>query len=271
MTLYEKNRKNVLFDYRHQRALIQYCKLKRKAILFVETALVLPIFIMAMISLLTIIDVFFLDTKVEAALCEEAKIIAMESYDGNAYGVSGIEANVLDRLNNSNINTRIIKNNEFDFSKTDLTDKELMYISARYAIVPPFDMFSLFEINREKVIVAHRWCGYINGLNSNSMLFEYVYMTKNGKVYHRSRECSHIRLHINVVDGSNIKNVRNEMGEKYKKCTYCKPKLTDSKLYVTTDGNKYHNTLSCSGLKRTVIRVRLSQLKNVEPCSRCGY
>jgi len=245
--------------------------MKRKAILIIETALTLPLFLMAMISLLTIINVYYFDTKIEAAICEETKKASMKSFSGEEYGVGGIEASVLEKINDSEIDRRIIKNNHFDFSETDLSDDEIAVVSVRYCIIPPFDLFSLCEINRQQSIVMHKWCGYTDGLSGSDFLDDYVYMTKNGSVYHRSRECSHIRLHIQAVKGSDIKNLRNESGEKYKKCIYCKPKLSDEHLYISTDGNKYHNTLTCSGLKRTVIRVKLSGLENVGPCSRCGY
>ena len=57
---------------------------KRKAILTVETALVLPIFLIVMMLLTSISTVYFVRAKIDAAVNEEAKYVAMKKYDDNS-------------------------------------------------------------------------------------------------------------------------------------------------------------------------------------------
>lgn len=101
---------------------------------------------------------------------------------------------------------------------------------------------------------------------------EFVYITKNGKVYHLSKECSHLSIHIRKVTYSQLPVEKNCYGYKYRKCAICvSGKLSDkSTIFVTEDGTKYHNSLMCSGLIRNIITVEKSEVKNMPPCSRCA-
>jgi len=245
----------------------------KRAVLTIEAALTVPMFLMAMVTLLSFANMYYVKERIDSAVYEEARKIAILSCDGNTYGIGGVEASIEERLGYEFLNSGVIKGNSagLDYSDTDLTDTEIITISVRYAFNIPFGLAAFNEIELESRALAHTWTGYINGAGACSELSEYVYMAKNGEVYHRTRECSHIRLHIQSVSGKDIKNLRNEKRSKYKKCDYCRPKLTDARLYITDDGDKYHNTLTCMGLKRTVIRVRLSDIEGVAPCSRCGY
>lgn len=242
----------------------------KNAVLTLETALVLPLFLMASLLLMSFLNAVYAGEKIEAAICEEARYTAMRMHDGSNYERSGIKARVMERLSENILNSGIIKDgyDGLDFSDTDLSGHEIITVNVRYKIKPPFDLFNLTSIQCEKSVIMHSHTGYVNGLNGYGD-YEYVYMTKNGSVYHKSRDCSHIKLTIIATDGEEVKNLRNSSGQKYKRCVYCKPKLTDSKLYVTSQGDKYHNSLSCQGLKRTVLRVRMDELGDIKPCSQC--
>ena len=41
-------------------------------------------------------------------------------------------------------------------------------------------------------------------------------------------------------------------------------------IYITSQGNRYHTQLNCSGLKRTIYTVPLSQTGGRGRCSKCG-
>lgn len=249
------------------------CYVKRKGVLSVEASICVPLFLIAMMALISIANMYYVYERVYSSVCEEARYIAVYSHDGNAYSIGGVQANIEERLGEKLINSGLIRDGAagLDFSESDLSNQEIAIIAVNYYYAIPFGITPLDDIKFSCRAVIHTWTGYVNGLNGLSSISEYVYMTKNGKVYHRSRECSHIRLHIRCVSGKDMKSLRNNAGGKYKKCEYCKPKLKDERLYVTEDGDRYHNSLTCSGLKRTVVRVRLSDIEGVSACSRCGY
>lgn len=247
--------------------------MKKKAILSVEAAICIPIFFIASMLLISVMSIVYINERVEAILAEEAKELSVTCYDKEIIGVHAVIANIEDALGKEIISHPLIKNSPsgFDFSETDLTNPEVLKISVAYTITFPFSVIPVADITFNKSIITHTWVGYINGINSISGLSDYVYVTKNGSVYHKSRECSHIRLSIKAISSEEIKDIRNSGGAKYKKCEYCHPKETDAKLYISEDGDRYHNTLSCAGLKRTVYRIKLSEAMSKRPCMRCGY
>lgn len=102
---------------------------------------------------------------------------------------------------------------------------------------------------------------------------EVVYITEHGTVYHESLTCSHIKLSIQYVLFEEIERLRNESGGKYKECQLCvknqKPSIEEC-VYIAKDGDRFHNTISCSGLKRTIITIKKSEIDRRTPCKRCA-
>ncbi|MCI8956583.1 MAG: hypothetical protein HFG29_06285 [Eubacterium sp.] len=99
-----------------------------------------------------------------------------------------------------------------------------------------------------------------------------VYITKNGKVYHVTKECSHLSLSIRKINYSQLDEERNCYGGKYKRCAICigNKQTLATDIFVTEDGDKYHCSLMCSGLLRNIIIIDKSEVGNRKPCSRCS-
>ena len=101
---------------------------------------------------------------------------------------------------------------------------------------------------------------------------EIVYITKHGTVYHRSKECKHLVVTVNEVTLAQANMMRNSSGHKYKRCSYCvRGKMSNfSSVFITPDGDRYHNSLDCLGLTRSVIEVDIKDVGDKGPCSSCG-
>lgn len=99
-----------------------------------------------------------------------------------------------------------------------------------------------------------------------------VYITQNGQVYHRSKNCSHLVIHISKSTVEQVGKLRNASGGKYYKCQYCGDEnlLPDVSVFITEDGNRYHTSLQCQGLTRKIIEIDISQVGERKPCSECG-
>ena len=95
-----------------------------------------------------------------------------------------------------------------------------------------------------------------------------VYVAATGKVYHTDPSCTHLKLSIREVNARPVGQLRNKSGEKYHACERCHTGSSGS-VYITGEGNRYHGSLSCSGLKRTVEEV-LQEDCALRPCRKCA-
>ncbi|MBR1758327.1 MAG: hypothetical protein IJ744_06325 [Lachnospiraceae bacterium] len=100
---------------------------------------------------------------------------------------------------------------------------------------------------------------------------DYVYVTDYGVVYHRTLACPHLNLTILAGSLSSIDGARNDSGGKYYPCEFCHPGTAGGGVYYyTTDGDRYHADYHCQALTRTIREVPLSQV-SLPPCSTCGW
>ena len=98
----------------------------------------------------------------------------------------------------------------------------------------------------------------------------YVFVTETGRVYHRTRECSRLTVRVTALPAEELARARNSSGGKYYPCEKCHA-VPEGVLYITADGTKYHGRADCSGLKRSVREILLSEAQDTyAPCSFCA-
>ena len=102
------------------------------------------------------------------------------------------------------------------------------------------------------------------GYRKSEAIDTYVYVTDYQSVYHSSRSCSHLSLHISEVS----KQVALHKGSGLAPCSFCKN--VGDRYYITKQGDCYHTSLACPGLTRTIYRVKKQSVKGLMPCSRCN-
>lgn len=142
-------------------------------------------------------------------------------------------------------------------------ENNIVDMVVEYSIKIPFINKYLSIAQRSRV---RDWTGEDISINKKE-----VYITEHGTVYHESRECSHLIVKISKANYSQVDELRNSNNGKYTKCLLCvKEKLQDTtRIFITEDGEKYHVDLKCSGIKRNLIAVDISQVGDRELCSRC--
>lgn len=114
---------------------------------------------------------------------------------------------------------------------------------------------------------SHKWIGD----RTDGKQSDYVYVTKHGTVYHRSRKCHYLDLSIKSTDYAQISSMRNKNEHKYSACSGCVAKNhVAGKVYVTDYGTCYHSDLACSGLKRTIYLILLEETGGKRACGKCG-
>lgn len=251
----------------------KYYNSKLKASIAVEAAMIVPVFLIAFACLLSIEAMMIFHIKLQNALCEEARALALSCYNEQVEAISTVAFDTLNILDSNNPNYSIIENgkNGIDFNDSFLDAGEFIVIKASYNFTPiGGNLFSLFSIPLTQKCVIHTWSGYTNGFFDDFNTGGYVYVTSGSEVYHKNRECSHIKLSVSSISYDEIASARNEGGGKYYPCEICHATKSDSDLYITKEGTRYHNTVTCSGLKRTVRAIRLNEVGDKRPCKRCA-
>ena len=112
---------------------------------------------------------------------------------------------------------------------------------------------------------------YVDIETGDSADSDTVYVAANGVVYHKDRECTHLRLSVSEISLDNISDFRNQNGGKYYSCERCQAdSMGTGTVYITKTGDRYHSSLGCSGLKRDVSTMSILEIGTLTPCSRCG-
>ena len=240
-----------------------------KASVTIEAAITITIFLLVIFSLSSFLAMVYgqlsIEEKINNISIETSKAKYFVKYDkekGEKYKtmaeVGYISARVFGDINNSGkiINTLNPVQSKMDGGMVDVV--------LSYNIKIPFTSYQWTVTQRAK---TKDWTG-IDLVEPG----EIVYITKYGSVYHRSKECKHLIININEVTLAQAKLMRNDSGHIYKRCSYCvKQKMSNlSSVFITPDGDRYHNSLDCLGLTRNVIEVDIKDVGDKGPCSSCG-
>ena len=247
----------------------------------VEAAVVLPLFLYFLLNLSCAIELIRLHGNLQLALWDTCSKIAVYGY---ALGDSDLAPvftglyikNQLEEhagkeyLNNAPIKDGAKGLNLWGsdiFSSQDELDVVVTYTASPWSNYAAFASFSM--VNR---FYAHLWTGYEIPRNPEETLKELdvVYMTENGEVYHEDRYCTHLKLSIRQVTRLEAESAKNQWGTSYSPCEKCRPEQSNWELYITDEGDRYHSSVECPGLKRTVFSVLRSRTAGYRACSRCG-
>ncbi len=252
-----------------------------RATLTVEAALVLPMFLFCMVTALQYCRAMETAVELGTALSETGKSMAMAAYATTYMGETGAGAQLavsalsLAYAQNSVTNrvqdTSVIKNTNLALSSL-MQEDEMVDLVLTYQISSPFGICNLpgsFFLQRASV---RAWVGRTEEEETEEESGEddvIVYVTPTGTVYHTTTECTYLKLSIHTIDWNTLSTLRNNSGEIYRACELCNAQ-PGGIVYITNEGNRYHSSLSCSGLKRTVTAVKLSEVGDLHACSKCG-
>lgn len=253
--------------------------------LTVETAVVLPVFLFLCICMIFLIQIFSIYTEIQGGLYRAAREVSGSTMliwvngekKSNKYNTTAALVCTTDayqkfvRYTSEELDRSIclkggVKGINFLYSKVN---EDVVDLVVNYRVQLPFSFgleASFPIVQRCRICV---WTGESEAGHEKEKE-EMVYITQNGTVYHKTSDCSHIKLTITSITSEQLDSARNSNGGKYKPCDKCASSgLTTDVCYITSDGDKYHNSLNCSGLKRSVIQVPVSQVKNKHACTRC--
>ena len=180
----------------------------KKGSLAVETALVLPLFFLGMVTLISFMDIYKLQTEHLTALCTKAKQAGMYAYLPGGDSVD------------------------------DITLPDI------YTYKPFGGLIPLPDVVVYNHVKVHAWTGteFPDNGGEQGETEPMVYVTDSGSVYHKNPGCSYLNVSLKQIPGSSAKSASNKYGEHYSACEICSRNQNPAGVvYVTEQGNRYHN------------------------------
>lgn len=272
----------------------------------VEASLVMPLFIYGIIAFLYFSQILYIQECVQASLTETAKEASRYGFIYDDFKKSSIDNNMdsdaKEDQNKQTICKRLLDGTFFqinfneNLSKFNISDTclvggragILLYLSSFMSDNEAIDVIVAYQIKIPVALIKINGFTMIQRVKSRAFIGQtikdnsegadcseddpIVYITETGKVYHLDKQCTHLKLSIQSIVISEVSRLRNKNGAIYKPCEKCamQAKLSNNEVvYITTEGNRYHTSLNCSGLKRTIFEVLLSKVKDRNVCSRC--
>ena len=246
--------------------------LNKKGSVTIEAAFGIPLFLFAALCLIWLIEIQSIKISITAAAQSAAKSAAEDTAVIPVLNTIKLKSDIVSLIGEDRINRSIIRGGSSGIScwKSYVSPATgEMNIKVEYDIMVPIPVIRSPSASLEEKFTISSW----NGRNNEQMggeNREIVYMTENGSVYHEDYNCSYLRLSLRYVPYEELGSIRNESGGRYHACEKCVIGSAMTGVYITENGNKYHNTLGCSGLKRTIYAVKRSETGGVGGCSRCS-
>ena len=186
----------------------------------IEAALAVPIFFLAVVSLLYLMEIMAIRTSVRCGLQYAGKNAAGEAYTVTAVMPSQLEKDVIHAIGADRLERSIILGGcngiRCDESRVSLRTG-IGKLTASYQIRLPVLLFKVPPIEYREEIRIKVWSGYEKeGFLTDDE--ETVYITETGLVYHRDYHCTHLELSIRMVSSAELESLRNNSGGRYYPC-----------------------------------------------------
>ena len=273
-----------------------------RASVTLEAALVMPVFLYFLVNIMTLFDIVRIQTSMDAALHQAGREIGIYAFDAKFAAKTASEAGagtvqtdegapaaagavlsagyasgrVRDYMERFCPNSHCVVDGPagIRFLRSDFTaEGDIIDLVASCRVQPLIKVFGFERFSIESRYYGHAWTGYHVPGTENTPLQneeeETVYMTKTGTVYHRSAECTYLNPSARSVASEDLRTLRNDSGGKYYPCEVCGGG-TGGNVIITTYGDRYHASGSCSALARTVRAVPVSEAAGYRACSKCG-
>ena len=238
----------------------------------VEAALAVPIFFFAVVCLIYLFEIRAIQFSVRNAAQNAAKTAAVDLAVFPVFNPWKLERDIVKLIGAERMDQSVIEGGSgglncwFSYYQED---EGLLTATVRYKVRLPFTQFLNVTLSLKESFQIKAWTGYYRpGMAENGDSI--VYITDYGTVYHEDARCPHLQLSVRYVPAAEVEALRNLDGGIYYACGDCVYSESMSGVYITDYGIKYHHSLECSGLKRTVRAVKKSEIKGRRQCSRCG-
>lgn len=266
----------------------------------VEAALVLPLYIYFSVLVTQLILIPGIKLRVRQALYEDARILAQSAYACRKAGGHFTDSSdtedeetweAADELSAVAAKALLVRQLGADYGSRHgivggtagilLLNPEIaqedndIVLRAVYEVKLPFyDLFHQSLSVRETVMTS-AWLGEAGEKEDGEEEDEEerVYITENGKVYHRDRNCTYIEVVLLETVPEDVDGMRNASGHKYYPCEVCTGETKikpGQRIFITRYGERCHTRTDCPAIERHVREIPVSEAGSFRPCSKCG-
>lgn len=247
---------------------------KKRASITVEAVFCIPLFFYAAVCLIWMLEIRAVQSAVKCGLQEAGKKAAAELFEIPIIVPAELEADIINAIGKERLARSMISGGGSGIEcKGSYVNpmSGIMELRVQYKVRLPFPIFAIPLISCQESMRIKAWTGYekqgFSGGNDRTV----VYVTETGVVYHKDYHCTYLEPSLRIVSGESLEALRNAGGGKYHACERCMGGAQSvGSVYITTYGERYHSTLSCSGLKRKIYAVPITEIKGKGACSKCG-
>lgn len=270
-----------------------------KASATVEAALVMPLYIYAVMAVTYMMQIYQIRLEVDAALYNALReqnkynyLNYVQKEKQNDEIINEKDININDTIVGSlSLHSVLIKNLGSEYAKEHNIkggnsgikiicysyDSSTIQAAAEYSVKNPFDIFGIGYIKVVQEFTYEVWLGekYAGDYGKDKDNTDSVFITRTGTVYHKTRNCPALNIDVKMVHFSQINNYRNKNGSIYYPCSKCnkynnKNESSYEYVYVTDYGVRYHRDENCSEINRTIIEISRNKVTGMRACRLCA-
>lgn len=243
-----------------------------KGSLTVEAALTIPLFLYAVLCLVYLLEIRAVRFSVQAAAQSAAEAAAEDIALVPVLNPLKLQSDIVNLIGSERLERSVVDGGGGGircWTSYYSQDSGEIHINVVYTVRLPFPQYMNLGAKQKISFIVKAWTGYEKpGLEEEDD--QIVYVTDTGGVYHTDYQCTYLQLSIHFVSSSSLSGLRNLSGGLYHACDKCVHGEAMAGIYITDTGTKYHNSLNCSGLKRSIRAVKKSEVAGMGECGRCG-
>ncbi|XCP85449.1 pilus assembly protein [Roseburia hominis] len=240
----------------------------------VEAVFCVPLFFYAAICLIWLLEILAIQDAVRSGMQEAGKRMAEKVYEIPVMMPVQLQRDIVASIGAERLDRSLVEGGSsgLDCGKSYMIPGTgILEIKVVYQVRLPIPVFVIEPIKYQETMRIKGWNGYSKAGFMERSDPTVVYITETGIVYHRNYHCTYLEPSVRMVPLDAVEGLRNESQGKYHACERCMRRHGASGMvYITEYGNRYHSTLECSGIKRTVYAVPISEVRGRGACSKCG-
>lgn len=267
--------------------------------LTLEAAIVLPVYIFFLASMIYILNILDLENTLQAAMEEASRSVNSYAYMAEKFDdltafdktlvITG-NHNLADILIDNIVNNALVRKTFMTDQVKDIADNSYILNGAdgiRIILAASGSTSHFIDFNIEYYVKlpffpdklvnlrVHQRCYFrtFTGEDIRSKTgdyTQYVYTTPTGGAYHTSPYCSYLSKYYSILPSSYFEDNLNS-SDLYQPCSHCaKNAAPTPNSFICAGSRVYHNRIDCFYLNANIYKVTLESVKDtMHLCPRC--